>query len=94
MIKKYIKKLFSWEPEGSIRIIFPDGSEHLLGSEETDLYMKFNNYKIVWNFFTSRANAFSDCYVNGDIECSDLTSFLYSTSEIKKNLIIWLHLKS
>ena len=46
MMKKYIKELFSWEPEGSIRIIFPDGSEYLLGSEETDLYMKFNNYKI------------------------------------------------
>jgi len=85
MMKKYIKKLFSWEPKGSIRIIFPDGSEHLLGSEETDLYMKFNNYKIVWNFFTSRANAFSDCYVNGDIECSDLTSFFIFYLRNKEN---------
>ncbi len=75
MIKKYFKKLFNWEPNGSLRIIFPDNTDHIIGSDNSELTIKLNNYKIIWNYFTSGPNAFGDCYVNGDIECSDLKQF-------------------
>ena len=75
MLKNYFKKLFNWEPNGSLKIIFPDNTDYVIGSVNSDLTIKLNNYRIVWNYFTSGPNAFGDCYVNGDIECSDLTQF-------------------
>jgi len=75
MIKNYFKKLFNWVPNGSLRIIFPDNTDYVIGSNKSDLSIKLNNYRIIWNYFTSGPNAFGDCYVNGDIECSDLTQF-------------------
>ena len=75
MLKSYFKKLFNWEPNGSLKIIFPDNTDYVIGSVNSDLTIKLNNYRIVWNYFTSGPNAFGDCYVNGDIECSDLTQF-------------------
>lgn len=75
MIKNYFKKLFNFEPNGSLKIIFPDNTYYVIGSTKSDLTIKLNNYKIIWSYFTSGPNAFGDCYVNGDIECSDLTQF-------------------
>ena len=75
MLKNYFKKLFNWEPNGSLKIIFPDNTDYVIGSFNSNLTIKLNNYRIIWNYFTSGPNAFGDCYVNGDIECSDLTEF-------------------
>ena len=79
MLKNYFKKLFNWEPNGSLKIIFPDNTDYVIGSINSDLTIKLNNYRIVWNYFTSGPNAFGDCYVNGDIECSDPVSYTHLT---------------
>ncbi|MDG2187554.1 MAG: cyclopropane-fatty-acyl-phospholipid synthase [Hyphomicrobiales bacterium] len=84
-MKKYILKLFDWRPEGSINLIFPDKSHYLIGSEATPLEIKFNNYKIVRNYFLSGPNAFGDCFINGDIECNNLTDFFIFYIRNKKN---------
>lgn len=84
-MKKYILKLFDWKPVGSIKLIFPDKSYFLFGSENTSLEIKFNNYKIVRNYFLSGPNAFGDSYVNGDVECSNLTDFFIFYLRNKEN---------
>ena len=66
--------LFTYSPDDP-NFIFPDNTDYVIGSINSDLTIKLNNYRIVWNYFTSGPNAFGDCYVNGDIECSDLTEF-------------------
>tara|TARA_Y100000590_G_scaffold364139_1_gene422250 strand:- start:11812 stop:12942 length:1131 start_codon:yes stop_codon:yes gene_type:complete len=65
----------NWTPFGSVYIYFPDGTKFLFGDTKTDLYIKIKNYKLLWNYLLSGPNAFGDCYVNGDIECSNLTDF-------------------
>ena len=84
-MKKYILKLFDWKPVGSIKLIFPDKSYFLFGSEHSSLEIKFNNYKIVSSYFLSGPNAFGDCYVNGDVECSNLTDFFIFYLRNKEN---------
>ena len=84
-MKKYILKLFDWKPVGAIKLIFPDKSYYLFGSENSSLEIKFNNYKIIRNYFLSGPNAFGDCYINGDVECSNLTDFFIFYLRNKEN---------
>jgi len=73
-----VLKILSSLPNGSLRLINPDNSEHFFSGKNKgfDAQIKINNFKIFRKVCFGGSIGFGDSYVDGDFESSDLSSLI------------------
>ncbi len=66
-------RLISWSPNGSLRMILPNGQRISFGSERPyTASLSFKNYRGVRKAVRRGALGFAEAYIDGDVECADL----------------------
>ncbi len=74
-------KYLCWEPEGSILIILPSGECMRFGRKEDDAepVLRFRRYRAFAKIAARGAVGFAEAYMDGDVDCTDLTEFFRFT---------------
>ncbi len=80
LVKGGGQRLLRWQPQGSVLIELPNGHQvrfgHADGGDEP--FLKLNNYAAITRSLRRGPIGFADAYLDGDVECSDLTGlFLF-----------------
>ena len=75
IIKSTGRRLLSWEPIGSVLVELPNEQRIRFGSQsgDTEPFLKLHNFGVISKALRRGAIGFAEAYLEGDIDCSDLT---------------------
>ncbi|PTW54331.1 cyclopropane-fatty-acyl-phospholipid synthase [Breoghania corrubedonensis] len=91
-IKWGIRRVLRWVPTGSIVLAFPSGDTMRFGrpGNESEPFLRFRNYRSFAKIIRGGAIGFAEAYMDGDIDCSDLTGlfrfFLRNRADFEHNM--------
>ncbi len=76
LVKWGAQRLLRWRPTGAILVELPSGARVRFGAPGTgdDVFLKLNNYRVLAKALKSGSIGFAEAYMDGDIDCSDLTA--------------------
>ena len=74
-IKSKGRRLLDWEPDGAVLAELPSGRQVRFGRAgvEPEALLKLHNYRVIARSLGRGSIGFAESYVDGDIDCSDLT---------------------
>jgi cyclopropane-fatty-acyl-phospholipid synthase len=75
IIKGSGQRMLRWKPARSVLVELPNGQRIRFGrrSERNEPLLKLHNYRVIAKSLRRGAIGFAESYLDGDIECSDLT---------------------
>jgi cyclopropane-fatty-acyl-phospholipid synthase len=78
VIKWGARNLLRWHPIGSLLVRLPSGEELRFGirSGVNEPLLKLKNYNVLTKSIRRGTIGFAEAYINGDIECEDLTGLI------------------
>ncbi len=91
ILKWAIRRYLRWTPVGSIVLAFPSGETLRFGrpGDEAEPLIRFRNHRACAKIMRGGAIGFAEAYMNGDIDCADLTGlfrfFLRNRTQFEHN---------
>lgn len=76
IVKSGARHLLRWQPEGSVTVQLPTGQKIRFGQPGPDgeVELELRNYGLLAKALQRGTIGFAEAYMDGDIECSDLTA--------------------